>query len=145
MKKIAVILTLALMLCSMPMTVFAESAESYAASTPATPNWTLTVSARSSLYIDSTTVTCTSVVTGGSSVTKITVTQTLQKEGFLWIYYTYDDDSEWSTFTYNNIIHASNNKTGLTSGKYRLKSVFTLKSADGRSETITVYSDPIVI
>jgi len=35
----------------------------------------------------------------------------------------------------------SNSKSGLESGKYRLKSVFTLTDKNGKSETITIYSD----
>ncbi len=35
----------------------------------------------------------------------------------------------------------SNTKTGLKSGKYRLKTIFTLTDKYGKTETITVYSD----
>ena len=35
----------------------------------------------------------------------------------------------------------SNSKNGLSSGTYRLKTVFVLKSSDGKTETATAYSD----
>ena len=146
MKKIAVLMSLVLLLTAVPFTAYAESVSPYAASMPpATPNWKLTVEAVSGLVIKGTTATCFSTVTGGSSVTSITIEQYLQKEGFLWIYFSYDADSEWETVVSGNITNVYNYKSGLTSGKYRLKTIATLKTADGRSETITVYSDPVEI
>ena len=146
MKKIAVFMSLVLVLLSMPLTAYAESVTPYAASTPAVPNWSITVDVISSLHYDGTTATCVSTVTGGSSVTSITVEQYLQKEGFLWIYYSYDSDSEWKTTVNKNWANVYNYYTfGLTSGNYRLKTIATLKTADGRSETITVYSDILTI
>ncbi|MGN0683975.1 MAG: hypothetical protein ACI4JY_09895 [Oscillospiraceae bacterium] len=39
-----------------------------------------------------------------------------------------------------NIIRLSNSKSGLPSGTYWLKSVFTLTSSSGKTETVTIYS-----
>lgn len=146
MKKIAVLMSLVLMLFAMPLSAYAESVSPCAASAPpAAPNWKLTVSATSALVIEGTTAICASIVTGGSSVTSLTIEQYLQKEGFLWIYFSYDDTSEWKTTVNRNATSFNNEKSGLTRGTYRVKTIATLKTADGRSETITVYSDPVTI
>lgn len=39
----------------------------------------------------------------------------------------------------------NNNKNKLDSGTYRLKTVFTLTSTSGETETITVYSEEVTI
>lgn len=147
MKKIAVLMTLVLMLCAMPLTAFAAGPVApYAASNPpATPNWDLTATASSTLYPDGNDVTCSSIITGDTVVTSITIEQTLQKQGLFWIWAKPDNDSEWSTTVYKNGALFSNEKTGLESGKYRLKSVFTLKTDSGKSEKITIYSEIVVI
>lgn len=97
-------------------------------------------SAKSELYINGATAMCKSNVTGNSDVVKITATQYLQKQGFLWIWTTYDA-AEWTKTVYTNSLSMSNTKTGLTSGKYRLKTDFTLTDKNGKTETISVYSD----
>ena len=71
---------------------------------------------------------------------KITAEQYLQKQGILWIWSTYDS-AEWTKTVYSNVLTVSNTKTGLSSGKYRLKTVFTFTDKQGKTETITVYSD----
>lgn len=146
MKKIAMLMSLVFMLFAMPLTSYAESVSPCAASTqPATPNWKLTVDATGGLVIDGTTAECVSIITGLSSVTSITVEQYLQKEGFLWIYFSYDDTSEWKTTVNGKSVSFNNEKTGLTSGKYRVKTIATLKTASGQSETITFYSNVVTI
>ena len=96
--------------------------------------------AKSELKISGTTATCKSTLRGSPSVTKIVAEQTLQKQGFLWIWSTYDG-AEWTKTVFSNTLAMSNTKTGLSSGKYRLKTVFTLTDKQGETETITVYSD----
>ena len=148
MKKIAVLMTLVLMLCAMPLTAFAaQPAEPYAASNPpATPNWSYTASIISSLhYYDGSTMYCSTSVTGLSSVTSITVEQTLQKQGALWIWSKYDGDSVYTATEYDCIALVTNEKIVVESGKYRLKSVVTVKTASGKSEKITVYSETLEI
>ena len=73
-------------------------------------------------------------------MTKIVAEQTLQKQGFLWTWGTYDG-TEWTKTVYSNTLAMSNTKSSLSSGKYRLKTVFTLTDKDGKTEKITVYSD----
>lgn len=95
---------------------------------------------KSLLYINGTTATCKSKIVGEADVVKITATQYLQKQGFLWIWTTYDG-AEWTKTVYSNTLTMSNTKTGLTSGRYRLKTDFTLTDKNGKTETVTVYSD----
>ncbi len=96
--------------------------------------------ATSILIINGTTATCKSELRGYPDVVKITAEQYLQKQGFLWIWSTYDG-AEWTKTVYTNTLTMSNTKTGLSSGKYRLKTIFTLTDKNGETETITVYSD----
>lgn len=96
--------------------------------------------AKSELYINGTTAICESRVEGNPDVTKIVAVQTLEKQGFLWIWGTYDDTT-WTKTVYTNTLTMSNSKSGLENGKYRLKTVFTLTDKNGKTETITVYSD----
>ncbi|MCM1276841.1 MAG: hypothetical protein NC299_16015 [Lachnospiraceae bacterium] len=96
--------------------------------------------AEAALSISGITSTCRSTIDGEPDVVEITATQYLQKQGFLWIWSTYGG-AEWTKTIYTNILAMSNTKTGLSSGKYRLKTVFTLTDKNGKSETITVYSD----
>ena len=81
---------------------------------------------------------CTSK-TDGNAVS-ITVEQTLEKySGWFWIWNNVDGAS-WTKTVNTNTIRLSNTKSGLSSGTYRLKSVFTLTSSSGKTETITIYS-----
>lgn len=123
-----------LLLCfSMPVSISAY-ADSFAA---VQPYFDMTVNASSELFINGTTATCESCVVGYSNVVKITATQYLQKQGLLWIWSTYDG-AEWTKTVYTNSLAMSNTKTGLSSGKYRLKTVFTLTDKNGKTETVIV-------
>ncbi len=118
----------------MPSTVAA--AEHYGCAEPfyeiADNNWT-------ALTISGSKATCKSSVKSGTAV-KITGEQYLQKQGFLWIWSTYDN-AEWTETVNLNNITMLNTKSGLSSGTYRLKTVFKLTDKQGKTETITVYSD----
>ncbi len=93
-----------------------------------------------SLAISGTTATCVSSTTG-TSTTKITVTHTLQKySGLFWIWNDVEN-ATWTKTANTNTIRLSTTKSGLLSGTYRLKSVFTLTNSSGETETVTVYSD----
>ena len=82
---------------------------------------------------------CTSK-TDGNAVS-ITVEQTLEKySGWFWIWNDVEGAS-WTKTENSGAIAMTNTKSGLPSGKYRLKSVFTLTSSSGKTETITIYSD----
>ncbi len=95
------------------------------------PSSVLSISDRTALCISS---------TEGAGAVSITVTQTLQKYWGLWIWNDVED-AEWSEQVDYNSIRLCNSKSGLEDGKYRLKSVFTLTNKNGKSETITIYSD----
>ena len=104
------------------------------------PYYEKAYNAISKLTISGTTAKCESSVKGHSDVVEITAEQYLQKQGFMWIWSTYDG-AEWTKTVYTNTLTMSNTKTGLSSGKYRLKTIFTLTDKNGETETITVYSD----
>lgn len=95
--------------------------------------------ASSNLSIVDRTAYCISTTTGNNAV-RITVTQTLQKHWGLWFWEDVKGAKWTGTNAYNSIC-LSNSKDGLDSGTYRVKSVFTLTNKDGKSETITIYSD----
>lgn len=95
---------------------------------------------KSELTINGTTATCKSTADGKPDVTKIVAVQTLEKQGFLWFWDTYDNTT-WTKTVYSNNLTMSNTKYGLDSGNYHLKTVFTLTDKHGKTETITVYSD----
>lgn len=105
----------------------------------AEPYYEIASNARSDLYLSGTTADCESYVIGNSGVVKIVAEQYLQRQGFLWIWTTYDD-AEWTKTSYTSTLYMTNTKTGLKSGKYRLKTIFTLTDKYGKTETITVYS-----
>lgn len=92
----------------------------------------------STLNITNGTAECISSVKGKGAVS-VTVVQTLQKYWGLW-FWNDVDGAEWTRTVERNAICLSNSIDGLDSGKYRVKSVFTLTDQKGNSETITIYS-----
>jgi len=140
MKKIISIL-MSLMIClSLPSTVSAHAIPTNFIQ----PYYELAMDAKSYLDIRGTIATCISQTDGMSGVVKIVINQYFQKQGFLWIWSTYDG-AEWSETTYSDSHAIVNTKSGLTSGKYRLKSVFTLTDKNGETEIFTVYSDEMTV
>lgn len=140
MKKIISLLMSLIMCLSLTATVSAQT-------TPANfvqPYYELAMDAKSHLYINGTTATCVSDISGLSNVVKVVIDQYLQKQGFLWIWSTYDG-AEWSETVYSDSNAVINTKSGLTSGNYRLKSIFTLTDKNGKTETITVYSGEVTV
>ncbi len=95
----------------------------------------------SELSVSSDTALCSSSCTGNISVVKVTVEQTLQKRGGLFWLWNDVAGAIWSKTNNSRSITISKSKSGLESGTYRLKSVFTLTSSSGDTETITVYSE----
>lgn len=136
MKKVISMLMCLLLCFSFPVTSSAETVSHNGFQ----PYYEKASEAKSELTINGTTATCKSTLKGDPNVTKIIAVQTLEKQGFLWIWDTYDD-TEWTKTVYTNTLTMSNTKSGLSSGKYRLKTVFTLTDKLGDTETITVYSD----
>ncbi len=136
MKKVFSILAILLLCFSLPV----EASASIVSFAVVQPYYEIAHITRSELSISSTTAMIKSSVKGDSDVVKITATQYLQKQGSLWIWTTYDG-AEWTKTVYSNTLMMSNTKTGLSSGKYRLKTVFTLTDKQGETESVTVYSD----
>ena len=99
---------------------------------------------QSILSISGTTATCKSAYIDAVYVKNVKIVQSLQKESLFWTWSTVG--GEW-TKTSTNVANVSftNTKSGLTSGTYRVKSVFTVTLNDGTSETVTVYSAEVEI
>ena len=100
-------------------------------------NYAYTRSCNSDIVVSNTTITAKSTVMGYSGkTTKIVIKQTLQKKSSSGTWTTVGTSSN----TVNSHINVYSKKyTSLSSGKYRLKSVFTVY-AGNNSETITKYS-----
>ena len=94
----------------------------------------------STLSIANKTATCTSRYrSSGNDCESIAVVQTLEKHS--WLFFWDTIGNERKTTVYSGDLSFINYKYNLESGTYRVKSVFTVKLKDGRSETVTVYSD----
>ncbi len=104
------------------------------------PMYEIAAETTSLLNISGNTAYCTSEA-NADDIVNISVEQTLEKySGLLWIWNEVDG-AKWSSSANRNSITVYNSKSGLSSGKYRLKSVFTLRNSNGETETITVYSN----
>ena len=138
LKKILAILFGGMLLCtSLTVSAYAEKTSTVVES-EVVPAYEIASSVMSNLSINGTTAYCTSSGSGPNTVS-ITVEQSLQKQGFLWLWYGVDG-ANWKATANKNNISVSNSISGLSNGKYRLKSVFTFTDKNGKSETITVYS-----
>ncbi len=139
-KKFFVSVLSVLYLCiSLSVPTFAAETHGYENET-ITPMYEIATETTSRLDISANTAYCTSRSTANDAVS-ISVEQTLEKySGLLWIWNEVDG-ATWSNSVNQNSITVYNSKSGLSSGKYRLKSVFTLRNSSGETETITVYSD----
>ena len=70
--------------------------------------------------------------------------QSLERHSFLWSWDTVG--GSWTKTETNAVsVTFTNTKSGLTSGTYRVKSVFTVTLSNGTSETVTVYSNEVEI
>lgn len=137
-KKILAILFGGMILCtSLSVSAYAETTSSIVESEVA-PAYEIASYVVSSLKMSGTTAYCTSDAAGPDTAS-IQVKQTLQKQGFLWLWSDIKDAS-WMTAVNKSAISVGNTKSGLSSGKYRLKTIFTLTDKNGKTETITVYS-----
>lgn len=136
MRRIVLLLTSLLMCFSLSLTASAQNVPTSIVQ----PYYENTCDASAELYINGTTAICESTLRGFSNVTKIVAVQTLQKQGFLWMWSTYDNTG-WTKTVYASSLLMSNTKMGLSSGNYRLKTVFTVTNSAGKVENITVYSN----
>lgn len=138
-KRVLAMVLAAVCLClSFSVSVSAETTHSNI-DVGVSPAYEIAKNATSNLSINGQTAYCTSTTDGVDTVS-ITVEQTLEKySGWLWIWNDVDDAS-WTKTVNESTISFSNTKSGLSSGKYRLKSVFTLTKSNGETETIEIYS-----
>ncbi len=123
----------------MVTSLISATTTSYAAVIPPdSPSYSYTNDCNVSLSISNQKATCESTLTGYyNETTKIVITQTLQKKNSN---NTWDDICSWSTTIYNFRGSLTSTKSSLSSGTYRLKTVFKVY-AGSNYETITAYSN----
>ena len=139
-RILASVLMVACLFTCFTVTASAKNNSTYSVGDTASPLYDIAASTFSALGITGTTAQCISQAEGINTV-KITVVQTLQKySGWFWIWNDVDGATWTKTENYSSISF-TNTKSGLSSGKYRVKSVFTLTDKNGKTETLTIYSD----
>lgn len=136
-KILALLLTIVYLCTAFSTSAYADTVSSI--SSTIAPAYEMAGNVKGYLSVAGTTATCISQTYGDETVVSITVEQTLQKHRWLGIWTKYDDAS-WTSTVNSNYIYMSNTKSGLESGKYRLKSVFKLTNSAGKTEEITTYS-----
>ncbi len=137
-KSFALLLSAFMMFSSVSIPASAETT-TYVSNEGIAPAYEYASFAKSLLYISSNAAECTSNCTGTSDIVNISVEQTLQSFWGLWIWNDVDGAS-WTKTRNGRSIYVINTKSGLPSGTYRVKSVFTLTYSSGKTETITIYS-----
>lgn len=137
MKKLISFILIAAVLCF--GTVPASAEEILPNNLVASPYYQNISSAASLLTITSTTAKCESTVTGRTNTKSITISQTLEMHWFATWFLTVSD-ATWETTSTSKSVTFQNTKSGLASGTYRVKSVFTVTTTSGQTETVTVYS-----
>lgn len=139
-KIIAVALTAACVSACFSTNVSAKDITTYSLVNSVSPLYDIANSAYSRLTVAGTKAECLSEA-NGENIVKIFVEQSLQKySGWFWIWDDVDGAS-WTKTENKSSVSLLNTKSGLTSGTYRVKSVFTLTDKNGKMETITIYSD----
>lgn len=107
------------------------------------PRYSIEANTYTDLSINGGKASCYSFVEA-EKVQKIVGKQTLQKQGFLWTWSTVSG-ATWTDKDSSNHLSMLHTKSGLSSGTYRIETVFTLTANDGKTETITVYSEEVAI
>jgi hypothetical protein len=143
-KLIATVLACIVAFSSLAITSFAGNETSKYVKEEFVLDYVLVQTASNSLTISGTTATCSSIVIGNSTVISVSATQTLEKQGFLW---SWSDVSgaTWSKTVSGKKLTLEKDKSGLSNGTYRVRTVFTLTSNNGSTETITTYSNEVTI
>lgn len=142
LKKIFAVLMVAVIIVVFSVPCYANS-ENH--DREVSPMYKLAISLWSNISISGTTAICESYANGFSTkVSNIKVVQTLQKH---WLLGVYSDvpGASWTRSVNSRSILISGAQTGLSSGTYRVKAVFTFTATDGTTETITIYSEPDTI
>ncbi len=106
--------------------VFALPVSAYAKGSVVTdiaqPCYEYTLSAKSELTVSGDTATCSSRITGLSGVTKITAVQYLEKKTLWW----WNPVDSWEYTVNGAALEMYNSKSGLESGTYQVRTVFTV-------------------
>lgn len=90
------------------------------------------------LVINGTTATCISIASWTSEdVASFKITQSLEKQGFLWFWGKYD--GYW-TKTLTKSGNLSTTVSNLSKGNYRVRSDFVITMVDGATQSFTLYS-----
>lgn len=145
LKKMIFSFVTAVLLCSnfravsYADTVTVTSLENYGVS----PAYEIASSCTSDLDIQNGTAHCKSIANGTDAVS-ITVTHTLQRYWGLWIWENVKSATWTKTVDVSSVCLYST-KSDLKSGTYRVKSTFVLTDDNGKSETITIYSNEQVV
>lgn len=134
-KVLSVMIAVALCFSLISVTAFADSATPYDIS-GATKS--------SNLGISGSTATCGSSYDGSTVVKSIKIVQSLEKHSYLWVWDTVGSELS-RTETDTDSMSFTNIRVNITSGTYRVKSVFTVTLYDGTSETVTVYSQEVTV
>ncbi len=123
-KKIAATLAAVAVFLTFSGTVYAENNQDTSIVESVQPRYAYTTSTTSTLIISGTTATCTSSAKGKTGVTKIEATQYLEKK---------ISEDEWESIDHwhasvnGNILEGmTNTKSNLSSGTYRLRTVFVV-------------------
>ena len=106
------------------------------------PRYIYTTSATSTINISSSTAYCKGTARGNSSVTKIEATQYLEKKsGTTW---STVSGCTWSDSASSNSLTISNSKSNLTSGTYRVRTVFKVYSGNNYETVEKISSEATV-
>lgn len=140
MKKFIAIAAVLAAISAVSLNAAAANVPDYVYANSIAPLYETASDAISTLTISGKTAKCESKLIGHSDVKSCKVVQTLEKKWGLWIWNSVDGAS-WNGTISSISGKVTNSISGLPSGTYRLKSVFTVKTSNGKTETITVYSD----
>lgn len=106
----------------------------------AAPRYAYTTSVTSTLSVSSNTAYCKSTLRGDSTVTKIEAVQYLEKKnGTKWQTVS---GGTWNDSANSRYLTVSNSKSGLSSGTYRVRAVFTVYSGTSY-ETVEKISNEV--
>lgn len=123
-RKIAAALTSIAVFLSLSGIVYAENDQDTSIVESVQPRYAYTTSTTSTLIISGTTATCTSSAKGKTGVTKIEATQYLEKKISK---DTWSSIDHWYASVDGNILEGmTNTKSDLSSGTYRLRTVFVV-------------------
>ena len=136
MKKriVSIALMLVLMITSISSSLVVNAALPEDNGSEIQPMYTYISDLGYDLSISGTTATCSSSLSGLSSVTKMKITMTLQKKNFL----SWEDVESWTQIVLTQDTVFTKQRTSLSSGTYRLKVVYVVYSGTN-SETMTDY------